>query len=178
MNLRFSIRLWRVIRMSQILSTVEPLVEDGVFDGLRQLQGGLISNNKINYISYKEKNTTTASGNDPIKRETYSKTGNWSYKYKYCLLGEWVIYVPVQLVPIASQFWRAMSPATKAQIAQLHCLIGATSISWTMLCSYYTGFEGFCSYIFKENGDFGAISIAREQSRAAADYITGQSHIG
>ena len=57
--------------MSQILSTVEPLVEDGVFDGLRQLQGGLISNNKINYISYKEKNTTTASGNDPIKRETY-----------------------------------------------------------------------------------------------------------
>lgn len=39
--------------------------------GLRQLQGGLISNNKINYISYKEKNTTTASGNDPIKRETY-----------------------------------------------------------------------------------------------------------
>ena len=87
--------------MSQILSTVEPLVEDGVFDGLRQLQGGLISNNKINYISYKEKNTTTASGNDPIKRETYAKTGNWSYKYKYCLLGEWVIYVPVQLVPIA-----------------------------------------------------------------------------
>lgn len=58
--------------MSQILSTVEPCV----FDGLRQLQGGLISNNKINYISYKEKNTTTASGNDPIKRETYSKTGN------------------------------------------------------------------------------------------------------
>ena len=57
--------------MSQILSTVEPLVEEGVFDGLRQLQGGLISNNKINYISYKEKNTTTASGNDPIKRETY-----------------------------------------------------------------------------------------------------------
>ena len=48
--------------MSQILSTVEPLVEDGVFDGLRQLQGSLISNNKINYISYKEKNTTTASG--------------------------------------------------------------------------------------------------------------------
>ena len=47
-----------------------------------------------------------------------------------------------------------------------------------MLCSYYTGFEGFCSHIFKENGDFGAISIAREQSRAAADYITGQSHIG
>lgn len=87
--------------MSQILSTVEPLVEDGVFDGLRQLQGALISNNKINYISYKEKNTTTASGNDPIKRETYAKTGNWSYKYKYCLLGEWVIYVPVQLVPIA-----------------------------------------------------------------------------
>lgn len=60
------------IRMSQILSTVEPCV----FDGLRQLQGGLISNNKINYISYKEKNTTTASGNDPIKRETYAKTGN------------------------------------------------------------------------------------------------------
>lgn len=57
--------------MSQILSTVEPLVEDGVFDGLRQLQEGFISNNKINYISYKEKNTTTASGNDPIKRETY-----------------------------------------------------------------------------------------------------------
>lgn len=83
--------------MSQILSTVEPCV----FDGLRQLQGGLISNNKINYISYKEKNTTTASGNDPIKRETYAKTGNWFYKYKYCLLGEWVIYVPVQLVPIA-----------------------------------------------------------------------------
>ena len=83
--------------MSQILSTVEPCV----FDGLRQLQGGLISNNKINYISYKEKNTTTASGNDPIKRETYSKTGNWSYKYKYCLLGEWVIYVPVRLVAIA-----------------------------------------------------------------------------
>ena len=58
--------------MSQILSTVEPCV----FDGLRQLQGGLISNNKINYISYKEKNTTTASGSDPIKRETYAKTGN------------------------------------------------------------------------------------------------------
>lgn len=55
---------------------MEPLVEDGVFDGLRQLQGGLICNNKINYISYKEKNTTTASGNDPIKRETYAKTGN------------------------------------------------------------------------------------------------------
>lgn len=83
--------------MSQILSTVEPCV----FDGLRQLQGGLISNNKINYISYKEKNTTTASGNDPIKKETYSKTGNWSSKYKYCLLGEWVICVPVRLVPIA-----------------------------------------------------------------------------
>ena len=83
--------------MSQILSTVEPCV----FDGLRQLQGGLISNNKINYISYKEKNTTTASGNDPIKRETYAKTGNWSYKYKYCLLGEWVTYVPLRLVPIA-----------------------------------------------------------------------------
>lgn len=61
--------------MSQILSTVEPLVEDGVFDGLRQLQGGLISNNKINYISYKEKNTTTASGNDPIKGKHIQKLG-------------------------------------------------------------------------------------------------------
>lgn len=175
MNLRFSIRLWRVIRMSQILSTVEPCV----FDGLRQLQGGLISNNKINYISYKEKNTTTASGNDPIKRETYSKTGNWSYKYKYYLLGDMShLCTRATCAYCNSRFWRAMSPATKAQIAQLHCLIGATSISWTMLCSYYTGFEGFCSHIVKENGDFGAISIAREQSRAAADYITGQSHIG
>lgn len=62
--------------MSQVLSTVEPLVGDGVFDGLRQLQGSLISNKKINFISYKEKNTTTASGHDPIKREKYAKTGN------------------------------------------------------------------------------------------------------
>lgn len=55
---------------------MEPLVGDGVFDGLRQLQGSLISNKKINFISYKEKNTTTASGHDPIKREKYAKTGN------------------------------------------------------------------------------------------------------